>query len=55
MALHKEDKAAGITGFIVGAVLLFALVIGVVAWTNSRFEGHGAAAEGSAAGGATKH
>ena len=54
MALHKEDKAAGITGFIVGAVLLFALVIGVVAWTNSRFEGHGAA-EGSAAGGAAKH
>jgi hypothetical protein len=46
MALHKGDKVAGITGFIVGAVLLLGLVLGVVAWTNSRFEGHGAAQQG---------
>ncbi|HYD51345.1 MAG TPA: hypothetical protein VEA99_01910 [Gemmatimonadaceae bacterium] len=36
------DKSAAFTGLIVGAIALLAILYGMVQWTNSRFEGHGA-------------
>jgi hypothetical protein len=47
MALQTQDKAAGLTGLIVGAAAIFLILIGIIALTNKKFEGHGetAAAE----------
>jgi len=46
MAGHKHDTnpdmGAAFTGLIGGAILLGAILYGVVQWTNSRFEGHAA-------------
>ena len=44
MAGHKHDTnpdmGAAFTGLIGGAILLGAILYGVVQWTNARFEGH---------------
>lgn len=45
MALFKEDKPAAFVGLVGGALLVLVMVLGVVRWTNAKFEGHGAAAE----------
>lgn len=46
MAGHKHDTnpdlPAAFTGLIGGAILLGAILYGVVLWTNKKFEGHGA-------------
>ena len=44
MALHTKDKAAGLTGLIVGAIAIFAILITVIELTNKKFEGHTATA-----------
>ena len=36
-----SDMRAAFTGLIVGAVALFAVVVGIVMLTNRMFEGHG--------------
>ena len=44
-----KDRAPAYTGLLASAVVLFALMLGMVKWTNGRFAGHskapGAAAE----------
>ena len=49
MAGHKHDTNPDIgpafTGLIGGAILLGAILYGVVQWTNGRFEGHEAGEE----------
>ncbi|MCU0625408.1 MAG: hypothetical protein MUF21_02830 [Gemmatimonadaceae bacterium] len=45
-----SDRQPAFTGLIVGAVLTFAILLGVVKWTNARFAGH----EGAAAAPATQ-
>jgi len=35
-----SDKAAGFTGLIGGAILIGAIMYGIVLWTNKQFEGH---------------
>lgn len=42
-----SDKSAAFTGLLVTAAALFAMVFGIVTWTNSKYAGEkaGAAAE----------
>ncbi|HEU4721105.1 MAG TPA: hypothetical protein VFS59_07050 [Gemmatimonadaceae bacterium] len=49
-APQPGDKSAGFAGLILGAIALFVIMFGIVRWTNTRFEGHGAAAAPAAAG-----
>ena len=35
------DKPAGFIGMIAGALVIGAILYGMVQWTDSRFEGHG--------------
>ena len=53
MASHhhdvSHDKGPAFVGLFAGMLLLGALIYGMVQWTNSRFEGHHAAAPGAAA------
>ena len=38
---HQEsDAKAAFTGLIVGAIVLFFIVFGIVKWTNAKFAGH---------------
>ena len=37
---QPQDKAAGFTGLIVGAIALAAILYGMVQFTNSQFAGH---------------
>lgn len=41
---HKRDFWPAVTGFIVGACVLFALVFGIVTLTNARYAGETPAA-----------
>ena len=42
---HQEtDAKAAFTGLIVGAIVLFLIVVGIVKWTNAQFAGHAPAA-----------
>ncbi len=42
---HQEsDAKAAFTGLIVGAIVLFLIVVGIVKWTNSKFAAHAPAA-----------
>lgn len=52
---HPGDKGAAFTGLIVGAIAVMAILYGVVQWTNSRFEGHGAPTPAGATAPATGH
>jgi hypothetical protein len=53
----SRDKGPAFLGLIVGVVALTAMMYGMVQWTNTRFEGHAAAAPGAAApaAGTTQH
>ena len=43
MAAHKgTDTRAAFTGLILGTVVIFALMFGIVKLTNARYAGHGA-------------
>jgi len=35
-----NDYGAAMTGFLGGAILIFAILFGVVKWTNGQFAGH---------------
>jgi hypothetical protein len=37
---HGSDMGAAFTGLIGGAILIGAILYGIVLWTNSKFEGH---------------
>lgn len=53
MSLYPQDKPAAFVGLIGGFVLVLVMVIAIVAWTNTKFEGHGPAATAPA--GQTSH
>ena len=42
-APQPGDKSAGFSGLILGGIALFVIMFGIVRWTNTQFEGHGAA------------
>ena len=44
MSLYKQDKPAAFIGLIAGAILVFAMVVTIVHFTNVKFENHEAAA-----------
>jgi hypothetical protein len=48
-APQPGDKSAGFSGLILGGIALFVIMFGIVRWTNTQFEGHGAAAAPGAA------
>ena len=35
-----SDKAAAFAGLLVTSLALFAMIVGIVAWTNNKFAGH---------------
>ena len=37
---HGSDKGAAFVGLFGGVILLFAIVYGIVQWTNSKYAGH---------------
>jgi hypothetical protein len=43
MSLHQGDKPAAFAGLIGGTLLVLAMVVVIVQWTNTQFEGHKAA------------
>ncbi len=48
MATHfvrppARDKVPAYIGLVAGGVAIFLILFGVVKWTNTKFEGHGAA------------
>ena len=45
-APHHSDKGAAYTGLVVSIIGIAAVVLAIVTWTNSKFEGH---AKGGAA------
>ncbi len=50
MGGHAEqgsDKAAGFMGLIGGAILIGAILYGIVIWTNGQFAGHEAEKKGA--------
>ena len=52
-AHHHSDKGAAYTGLVVSIVGILAVVVAIVMWTNSKFEGH--AKGGAAAAQTTGH
>lgn len=40
---HRSDLPAAITGFVVGASLIFALMVGIVTMTNGKYASEAAA------------
>ena len=48
MPIYEGDKKAAYMGLIGGALLLLALVYGMVQITSASFEGHGPAPAGAA-------
>lgn len=54
-APQPGDKSAGFAGLILGAIALFVIMFGIVRWTNTRFEGHGAAEPAAAGAPAAAH
>ena len=37
---HGSDKGAAFTGLIGGAIVIGAILYGIVLWTNAQFAGH---------------
>ena len=50
MSLHPGDKSAAFTGLLGGLVLVVAMCVAIVMWTNAKFASH--ATERPAAAGA---
>ena len=50
-APQPGDKSAGFSGLILGAIVLFVIMFGIVRMTNAKYAGHGekAGATGAAA------
>jgi hypothetical protein len=49
-APQPGDKSAGFSGLILGGIVLFVVLFGIVRMTNAKYAGHGeAAAPGAAA------
>lgn len=46
---HKADARAAFTGLIVGAIVLLAVMYGIVQLTNRKFAGHSTAAPAAGA------
>jgi hypothetical protein len=44
MSLHASDKKSALMGFLVGAIVIFVVLFGMVRWTNSLFADHQAPA-----------
>ena len=44
MSLYPEDKPAAFTGLIAGALLVLAMVLTIIHFTNVKFAGHEGAA-----------
>ena len=41
-APQPGDKSAGFSGLILGAIVLFVVMFGIVRMTNAKYAGHGA-------------
>jgi len=52
MSLHPGDKSAAFTGLVGGLVLVVAMCVAIVTWTNAKFAGHAAERPGAPAGAA---
>jgi hypothetical protein len=48
-APHPEDKSAGFTGLILGAIAIFVIVFGIVRLTNASYENEKAETPAAAA------
>ena len=48
-APQPGDKSAGFAGLILGGIVLFVVMFGIVRMTNAKYAGHGAAAAPGAA------
>ena len=48
-APHPGDKSAAFTGLILGAIAIFVICFAIVRFTNAKYAGHSAAAEGTVA------
>jgi predicted transporter len=46
---HDSDIGAAFTGLIGGAILIGAIMYGIVLWTNKKFESHSETTKASAA------
>lgn len=45
MSLLASDKKSALAGFLVGAIVIFIVLFGMVRWTTSQFEGHATTTE----------
>ncbi len=45
----RDDRVPAYVGLIAGGAVIFAVLFGVVQWTNAQFAGHGAEKAGAAA------
>jgi len=44
MASQLQDRAPGLAGLIIGAAVIFVILISIIELTNRKFEGHDATA-----------
>ena len=52
-APQAGDKSAAFTGLILGAIAIFVICFAIVRFTNAKYAGHAAGAEGTPAAAAT--
>ena len=52
-APHPGDKSAAFTGLILGAIAIFVICFAIVRFTNAKYAGHSAGADGTPAAAAT--
>ncbi len=45
MSLYPEDKKAAFIGLFGGAILVLAMILGILNWTNMKYASHEQAAE----------
>ena len=48
-APQSGDKSAAFTGLILGAIAIFVICFAIVRFTNAKYAGHSAAADGTTA------
>lgn len=44
MSLFTSDRKSALMGFLIGGLIILVVILGMVRWTNSRFETHEPAA-----------